>query len=72
MEKTGPFTEFRYAAIPPSQDIFRQVPEALLVEWDEEVTDIGIPHELRKEIAAHLYKARADSHVLCLRVSRYY
>lgn len=43
-----------------------------MVEWDDEVSDVGIEPELRKEIAAHLYKAMADSHVLQLRGYRYF
>lgn len=53
-------------------DIFRKVPETLLVEWDLEVTDTGLSAASRKEIAAHLYKAMADSHVLELKCRRYF
>lgn len=71
MENTGTFHDLVEFS-PAPQHIFRQVPEALLVEWDDELTDIGMDTDLRKEIAAHLYKAMADSHVLYLKTSRYY
>lgn len=51
-------------------EIFRKVPEALLVERDDEVSDTGLTTAHRKEIAAHLYKALADSHVLELKCRR--
>lgn len=71
MENAGSLGD--YATTPhASHNIFRQVPEALLVEWDDEVTDLGMDPALRKEIAAHLYKALADSHVLQLKTLRYY
>jgi len=54
------------------RDIFRQVPESLVVERDDEITDLGMEPQTRREIAAHLYKALADSHVLQLKASRYY
>lgn len=53
-------------------EIFRKVPEALLVEWDDQVTDTCLSPAHRKEIAAHLYKAMADSHVLELKCRRYF
>lgn len=55
-----------------SKDIFRKVPEKSLVERDDEVIDLGIDSSTRKEIAAYLYKAMADSHVLQLKIARYY
>lgn len=57
---------------PPLPDIFRKVPESLLVEWDDEVADTGLVAAHRREIGAHLYKAMADSHVLELKCWRYY
>lgn len=57
---------------PARPDIFRKVPETLLAEWDEEVADTGLAPADRREIAAHLYKAMADSHVLELKCWRYF
>lgn len=56
----------------PLPDIFRKVPESLLAEWDAEVSDTGISPARRRELAAHLYKAMADSHVLELKAWKYY
>lgn len=53
-------------------DIFRKVPDSLLMEFDEEISDTGLNASDRKEVAAHLYKAIADSHVLELKCRRYY
>jgi starvation-inducible DNA-binding protein len=74
MEQGGAFGDYgaQFEGLPLRVNIFRQVPEALLLERDDEVTDTGIDPALRKEIAAHLYKALADSHVLQLKASRCY
>ena len=72
MENFEVFGEYGHVPAPAVQNIFRMVPEALLVEWDDEVADIGIQPVMRKEVAAHLYKAMADSHVLLLKTSRYF
>lgn len=65
-------TDFSLAQDRRLLEIFRKVPESLLSQWDDEVSDTGLSLGHRKVIAAHLYKAMADSHVLELRAWKYY